>query len=125
MDKLVAMIREDVEPNAAPKYNKYYIGLEVNGAVTNFLAFRPRKHHVGLDFKIPPNPDLTAELEEAGVPVLSYQARWGSFRIQLSPASLAGNEQLIRRMIKMRARTSDPPSNFHVPGWEALQSKTD
>jgi hypothetical protein len=108
-DEVLELIRSEVEPTAALKYNKYYIGLEVEGLVSNFMSFRPRKHHVGVEFKIPPNPELATELEEAGIPVLSYQVRWGLFRIQLSPANLAANKDLIYKMIKMARENFGTP----------------
>lgn len=108
-DDVLALIREEVEPSATLKYNKYYIGLEANGFVANFMSFRPRKHHVGVEFKMPPNPELTAELEEAGVPVLSYQVRWGRFRIQLSHKTLEENGPIIRRMIKIARESFGSP----------------
>jgi hypothetical protein len=100
-DELLELIRSEVEPRAALKYNKNYIGIEVDGLVTNFMSFRPRKHYVGVSFKSPPNPDLASELEEAGIPVLSYQARWNEFRIQLFRSGFDENKDLLTRMVRM------------------------
>src|SRR5687768_16179208 len=41
-DALLAMVRE-LNPNLALKYNKFYIGLAVNGQPNNFVVFRPKK----------------------------------------------------------------------------------
>ena len=100
-DSLLELIRSEAAPSAMLKYNKHYIGLEVNGLVENFMTFRPRKHHVGVEFKIAQNAELVAELEEAGVPILAYHARWGMFRVQLSEPTLVAHEELLRRMIRM------------------------
>jgi hypothetical protein len=100
-DDFLKLIRSDVEPSASLKYNKHYIGLEMHGTVTNFISFRPRKHHLAVEFGMPNSEELVTELEEAGVSVLPYQARWRRFRIQISASTLAANEDLLRRMIKI------------------------
>ena len=41
-DALLKLVNE-VQPKALLKYNKHYIGLEIDGASRNFVVFRPRK----------------------------------------------------------------------------------
>ena len=100
-DQVLELIQNDVESTATLKYNKYYIGLEVHGMVSNFVSFKPRRNHVGASFKIPPNPELATVLEDAGIPVLPYQVRSSLFRIQLTTKNFASNNDLVRKMIKM------------------------
>jgi hypothetical protein len=99
-DDLLAIIQE-VEPTVSLKYNKYYIGLERNGLATNFVAFRPRRHHVLTEFKIPRSEDLSQRLEDAGIEVLTYSARWGQYRMQLTSADLAENRELLSEFVQL------------------------
>lgn len=99
-DEVVRLIRDSVEPTAQLKYNKHYIGIETNGVVTNFISFRPRRHHVIVEFKIPRDADLDALLEDSPLPVLPYQARWGQYRLQISQGDVLSNKDLLEALIK-------------------------
>lgn len=57
-DHLLDLVRE-VEPTAALKYNKSYIGIVRSGVVSNFVSFRPRRQHVMVELKIPRSEELT------------------------------------------------------------------
>src|SRR5262249_4979415 len=62
-DQLLGIIKE-VEPKAVLKYNKHYIGLEVNGAPFNFVTFLPRKAHVIMTVKLPKTSEFDEQLKE-------------------------------------------------------------
>ena len=82
-DELLKLVRQ-TEPHASLRYTKHYIGLEVNGAARNFVTFRPRKAHIIMEFKLPPQDDASkAKLEEASIGVLAYDAQFGNYRIRL------------------------------------------
>ena len=104
-DEVVQVVRDTVEPTAQLKYNKHYIGLETKGQVTNFISFRPRRHHVIVEFKIPRDPEVDALLEDSPLPVLPYQARWGQYRLQISQGDVQKNQELLERLIAT-ARTN-------------------
>src|SRR4051812_46508867 len=57
-DELLKLVNQ-VEPKAALKYNKHYIGLEVNGSPRNFITFKPRKAHVIMELKLPTQGEET------------------------------------------------------------------
>jgi hypothetical protein len=52
-DELLKSVKE-VQPKAALKYNKHYIGLDVDGSPRNFVSFIPKKAHIIMNFKLPP-----------------------------------------------------------------------
>lgn len=95
-----APVRE-VEPTASLKYNKNYIGIARDGVVSNFVAFRPRKHHVIGEFKIPSLDALQARVEDAGIEVMAYHVRWGNFRLQLTEEDLEEHDDLLRELIRL------------------------
>jgi hypothetical protein len=73
----------EVEPKAMLKYNRHYIGLEVDGAAMNCVTFTPRKAHVIITIKLPQTKETDDQLEEAGVETLTYESRFREYRIRL------------------------------------------
>ena len=62
-DSLLPLVKE-VEPKALLKYNKHYIGLEVDGSPLNFVTFMPRKGHVIMSIKVPKTQETDDQLDE-------------------------------------------------------------
>jgi hypothetical protein len=101
-DALLKLVH-DVQPKAIPKYNKYYIGLAIDGVSRNFVAFRPRKGYVIMEFKLPDQADdVKQKLAETGIQLLSYDAQFGFFRINVGPIDLAKKKDVLSSLI-MRA----------------------
>lgn len=98
-DEFLELIRE-IEPDVSLKYNKNYIGLARSGVATNFVSFRPRRHHVLVEFKIPRSEELTQRIEESGIGLLTYSSRWGRYRMQIEPEDLAKNRDLLRELVQ-------------------------
>ncbi len=82
VDGLMKLVNE-VEPKAALKYNKHYIGLEVDGGPFNFVRFVPQKAHLLITLKLPRTDDTDKILEEAGLETLSYLTPWGQYRLHI------------------------------------------
>src|SRR5262245_58105792 len=72
-----------VEPKAKLKYNKFYIGLEVDEAVRNFVTFNPRKKHVVMTFKLPRSKEVDDQLTEADLDALAYDSQFKQYRVKL------------------------------------------
>lgn len=84
-DGLVRLAQE-VEPKAVPKYNKHYIGLEVNGSAMNFVIFMPRKSHVILGIKLGQSKDIDGQIEEAGLETQAYDSQFHYYRLRIDSA---------------------------------------
>lgn len=97
-DQILELVRE-IEPRATLKYNKNYIGIARDGTVSNFVSFRPRKQHVLLELKIPRSEELTERIESAGIEVLTYQTRWGQYRLSVTAPDVVANKDLIRELV--------------------------
>ncbi len=65
-DDLFAVVKE-VESSATLKYNKYYIGLEVDGNTLNFVKFRPRRGHVRMEIRLPQDLETDELLDSVGI----------------------------------------------------------
>lgn len=81
-DGLLKLVNQ-VEPNATLKYNKHYIGLEMDGAPSNFVSFIPRKAHVIMMIKLPQTKEIDDQLEQVGLETLTYEAQWRQYRLRL------------------------------------------
>jgi hypothetical protein len=81
-DELMKLVNE-VEPKASLKYNKHYIGLEVDGAALNFVNFTPKRAHLIMAIKLPKTQETDNLLEAAGLVTLAYDVQWRNYRLRI------------------------------------------
>jgi Domain of unknown function (DUF5655) len=98
-DALAAMVNE-IAPDFSLKYNKFYIGLARNGQPSNFVIFRPKKDWVRLEPRLARSDDMQSKLEEAGLDVMEYDARWERYRIRLARGDIKKHEALLKEILK-------------------------
>jgi hypothetical protein len=108
VDEILALVNE-VAPGTELKYNKYYIGLARDGIVDNFLAFRPRREHLIVNFRIPRSDEVTALIDDSGIDTLEYQKRSGQYRIRMSGRKdVAMHRDVLLDLIRRAGRTPPP-----------------
>jgi len=91
---------KEYAPGYELKYNKFYIGLAINGVAKNFVSFRPKKNYMYLVMKAPADDKAEEELEKAGLES-AYNARWRERNIRLNSSSdYMKNKELLDGMIK-------------------------
>ena len=86
MMKLVDSIYGDLEELISGyelKYNKFYIGLSINGIAKNFMAFRPRKKFIYIEFRGQEDAEISKTLENEGID-FSYDGRRKRYDIKIS-----------------------------------------
>lgn len=93
-DELLGWLHE-IDPGLELKYNKFYIGLAKNGRPHNFVTFSPLKDWVRVEFKLERSDETQAQLDDAGLDVMTYDARWGNYRIRLAKGDMAKNKELL------------------------------
>ena len=98
MDQVLDLIRE-ISPKAEPKFNKYNIGLTIDGQVRNFVLFKPRRANVLTHFKVAQNEDMTTQLDESGLAVMTYDANFGYYRVRVRQNDLDEHRDLIIGLI--------------------------
>lgn len=64
------------------KYNKFYIGLSINGIAKNFMTFKPMKKFLNLRFRGPENAEISKALEDAGLE-FAYQIRDKRYQVKI------------------------------------------
>jgi|tagenome__1003787_1003787.scaffolds.fasta_scaffold20534779_2 hypothetical protein len=106
VDKILQLVNEVTTGGLALKYNKHYIGLARGGIADNFIAFRARKDYVIAEFRIERSDEVSALIEDSGIDYLSYDKRWGRYRLRLTSAEL---EKHRARVIDLIGRASGTP----------------
>ncbi len=97
-DHLLQVVHE-FDANLELKYNKFYIGLAVDGKSDLFVAFRPLRGSLNLEVRLPQTDETGALIEGAGLETLSYDRRWGKYRIRLAPGDVEKHQGLLRDLI--------------------------
>jgi hypothetical protein len=106
-DQILALLNE-VTPCMSLKYNKHYIGLARDGVPDNFLAFRPRREHIIVDFRIPRSDEATALIDDSGIESLGYDKRYGQYRLRLTSKDVTAHRDLLIDLIRRASRTPSP-----------------
>lgn len=81
------------------KYNKFYIGLAKNGQPNNFVIFRPKKDWLRVEVRLERSDEMQAQLEESGLDVMDYDARWGRYRIRLAKGDIAKHKEFLATLM--------------------------
>lgn len=103
-DDLLSLV-QDIQPNTILKYNKYYIGVVLNGTVKNFVSFVPKKQFVQMEFKIIHSDELDKKASDAGLELRSYNRYWDRFRIVVTQNDLRERRDILRELIQLASDT--------------------
>jgi hypothetical protein len=99
-DRLLDMVHQ-CDPALALKYNKAYIGLSKEGRPNNFVYFNPLKRGLLLTIRLKQSDDIQGKIDAAGIETLSYETRWGNYRLRLNPGDSETHGDLLRELIKL------------------------
>ncbi len=97
-DRIFELVKQ-VDPDVELKYNKYHIGIAVNGRATNFVSFHPRKARVNLNIALDRSEELIDEMEDLGMDSLPY--KWGKYRPSFNTDPTDEQRELLLRMFKL------------------------
>jgi len=90
------------------KYNKFYIGLAKDGRPNNFVSFKPQKKHLKLEVKLKQSDEIEKLLNDSGLDVQTYDARWGLYPIRLSSAEVTKHAALLSDIVGRAYNQSRP-----------------
>jgi len=93
-----------LNPRLQLKYNKFYIGLAVDGRANNFVIFRPQKNGVRLEPRIDKTAEVDEMIEAADLDVLEYDARWSRYKIRLKKGDVSKHADVIRQLLDVSYR---------------------
>ena len=108
-DKLLEAARE-MQPSTNFKFNKAYIGITVNGSVSNFFYLTPQKKALRIGFHLERNSELEHKIEAADFD-LTYEAAYKNYVIRLTPQDANDKLALIKFLLLQAYRETigEPP----------------
>jgi hypothetical protein len=98
-DELYGMIKT-FDPSVELKYNKFYIGLARNGQPSNYVIFSPKKDWLKMEIRLERSDETLKQLEDAGLDLMDYDARWGRYRIRLARGDVQKNHSFLSTLLK-------------------------
>ena len=98
-DGLMSLLNQ-IDPELKLNYNKFYIGLVRNGTAFNFVILRPKKSFLKIELRLPETEETTALMEGAGLELLEYDGRYGSYRIRLTREDIDGKQELLKTLLR-------------------------
>jgi hypothetical protein len=87
------------KPGYLLKYNKFYIGLAKGGQPNNFTIIRPKKNFTVIQIKLPKSTETDETIENSGLDIMSYESRWGSYRIRLDKGDIKKHEAVLKDLL--------------------------
>jgi predicted transport protein len=99
-DQLFDMVRE-LDPSLTLKYNKFYVGLAKDGRANNFVTFRPQKAGLVLEMRLRQSDDIENKIHEDGLDALTYDAKWGNYRLRLTKDDPKAHSNFLRELIRL------------------------
>ena len=99
-DKILSLIKE-IDNQFEFKYNKFYIGLAINGQPNNFVIFRAKKNNLRLEIRLTKSEEIDTKLEETELDVMDYDKRQRRYRIRLDKNDFKKHEETIKWLLKL------------------------
>jgi len=97
-DKLIEYIHS-FAPNIDMKFNKFYIGLTIDGQTNNFARWKPQKANIRLELRMKKSEEIENQISEKGLDLMDY-TKWGRYRIRLSKSDFKEHGELITELLK-------------------------
>ena len=97
-DKLLSFVIE-FDPTAELNYNKFYIGLKIDGRAKNYAIIRPKKDFLGLSIKIPETEENDSLINSAELITYEYDRRWGAYRLKIKQNDLKEKADTIKKLL--------------------------
>lgn len=98
-DELLEVLRT-FDPELELKYNKFYIGLAKGGQPNNFVVFRPKKDWLRVEVRLDRSDETQAQIDESGLDVMDYDARWGRYRIRLAKGDTEKHADFLKALLE-------------------------
>jgi len=105
-DRILGLGQDFLPPQTRLSYNKYYVGVWIDGSPNNFIILRPQKTAVKLELKLPKTEEYDALIEASELDYLDYHSRWLCYRLRVTDQDLSKPElkQLIKAAYEHRNR---------------------
>lgn len=81
------------------KYNKFYIGLAIDGQPNNFAICRPKKNYMRLELRLPKTQEIDDLIERSGIDEMGYESNWGQYRLRLTKGDIKKYEAVLKDLL--------------------------
>ncbi|MBL7934520.1 MAG: hypothetical protein JNM51_01775 [Bacteroidia bacterium] len=98
-DEAISIINE-FAPGIELKYNKFYIGLAIDGQPNNFVVLKPRKKDLNIEIKLPQSEETQAIIDNAGIDDMGYDRRYSSYRLRLSKQNFKTHREVLKKLME-------------------------
>jgi hypothetical protein len=102
-DELLEVV-QTLNPRLQLKYNKFYIGLAIDGQPNNFVIFRPQKNAIRIEPRLQKTETVEEAVEAAGLDMLDYDKRYSCYRIRLQKGDVKKHADVLRRLLEQSYR---------------------
>ena len=99
VDEILAII-SSFKPGYELKYNKFYIGLAKDGQPNNFAICRPKKNYMIIELRLQKSEEIDQIIERYGLDEMSYDKRWGNYRIRLNKGEISKKTEVIQTLLE-------------------------
>jgi len=82
------------------RYNKVFIGLSKNNKANNFVWFAPQKNDLVICFVIDKTEDIDNTLDKSGLPQLTYDKQFRTYKIKIRENDLKDNRDILNFLVK-------------------------
>jgi hypothetical protein len=100
VDEALAIVQEII-PGFELKYNKFYIGMALNGRADNFIIFRPTKNLMRMEIRMDKSEELEAKIESNEIDLMDYDRRNNRYRINFTLNEIKKHKDFIIELIKI------------------------
>ena len=100
VDQMLSMLKE-IDSNLELKFNKYYIGLERDGQVFNFVQFIPRKKHLILLVKLEESDEISQKIEASDLDSVDFDIKRSRYRISLRTNDEEAHIDILKEICKL------------------------
>jgi len=97
-DQMLALVHT-FAPDVELKYNKFHIGLAVDGRPKNFTIFRPLKSSLRTEFRMSKSEDVQQRIEDAGLDLIDYSKR-GRYRVRLAAGDIEQHRDFLLGLLR-------------------------
>ncbi len=97
-DGILNLIRE-FEPKAVFSYNKFYLGIWVDGKPNNFVVFRLRRRYFHVDIKLERSTEVDEMIEQSVFEEVNYKVREGRYGFRVDAQTPAEGLNFLKELL--------------------------
>lgn len=99
-DKMLEMVNE-ISSGFSLKYNKHYIGLEIDGQPNNFVQFRPKKKYMRFEIRHPKSDEVDSIVDSSDLDDMGYDNSFKRYRINLNKKEISEKREALMELVRI------------------------